>query len=155
GYCPATSYELFDAIVAAFCRNTNQRLNEASVLLDAVEDRLVTEQLDDSRRDLKGVRRLAVSLHRPVMGMVSLFEEEEHIDWSLSDAARTALKRLSLRLERLDREIVMVNDRARLLQEELAAELADQANRSLNMMTVLSGLLLPGTLVAGIFGMNT
>ncbi|MBN9056008.1 MAG: hypothetical protein J0H80_20060, partial [Rhizobiales bacterium] len=127
GFCPATAYELFEAIVTAFCKNTAVRLKEAAGLLDAVEDRLVTERLSDERRGLKEVRRLAVSLHRPVAGMVALFEEEDREDWTLSEHAHAVLRRLSLRLERLDREIVMVNDRARLLQEEMAAELADES----------------------------
>ncbi|OJU86625.1 MAG: hypothetical protein BGO06_24990 [Shinella sp. 65-6] len=155
GFCPATAYELFEAIVTAFCKNTAVRLKEAAGLLDAVEDRLVTERLSDERRGLKEVRRLAVSLHRPVAGMVALFEEEDREDWTLSEHAHAVLRRLSLRLERLDREIVMVNDRARLLQEEMAAELADESNRSLRAMAVMSALLLPGTLVVGVFGMNT
>ncbi|NNU60594.1 transporter [Ochrobactrum soli] len=155
GFCPATAYELFEAVVTAFCKNTAIRLNEASKMLDTVEDRLVTERLNDERRDLKEVRRLAVSLHRPVAGMVALFEEEDRLDWTLPEMGHAVLKRLSMRLERLDREIVMVNDRARLLQEEIAAELADDSNRSLKVMAVMSALLLPGTLIAGIFGMNT
>ncbi|UDF29714.1 UNVERIFIED_ORG: hypothetical protein LHK14_19760 [Roseateles sp. XES5] len=155
GFCPATAYELFEAIVAAFCKNTALKLKEAASLLDAVEDRLVTERLSDERRSLKEVRRLAVSLHRPVAGMVALFDEEDREDWALSDHAHAVFRRLSLRLERLDREIVTVNDRARLLQEEMAAELADESNRSLKAMAVMSALLLPGTLVVGVFGMNT
>lgn len=155
GFSPATACELFEAIVTVFCKNTNLRLNEATRLLDAVEDRIVTERLSDERRSLKEVRRLAVSLHRPVAGMVALFDEEDREDWTLSDATHAVLHRLSLRLERLDREIVMVNDRARLLQEEMAAELADESNRSLRAMAVMSALLLPGTLVVGVFGMNT
>ena len=39
--------------------------------------------------------------------------------------------------------------------EEMAAELADESNRSLKAMAVMSALLLPGTLVVGVFGMNT
>lgn len=155
GFCPTTAYELFEAIVTDFCKNTTIRLKEATGLLDAVEDRLVTERLSDERRSLKDVRRLAVSLHRPVAGMVALFEEEDRADWALSDHAGAVLRRLSMRLERLDREIVMVNDRARLLQEEMAAELADESNRSLRAMAIMSALLLPGTLVVGVFGMNT
>lgn len=50
---------------------------------------------------------------------------------------------------------VTVNDRARLLQEEVAAELADESNRSLKALAVMSALLLPGSLIVGIFGMNT
>ena len=155
GFRPATAYELFEAIVTAFCKNTAIRLKDAAAQLDAVEDRIVTERMSDERRSLKEIRRLAVSLHRPVAGMVALFEEEDRDDWTLSEAAHAVLRRLSMRLERLDREIVMVNDRARLLQEEMAAELADESNRSLRAMAVMSALLLPGTLVVGVFGMNT
>ena len=39
--------------------------------------------------------------------------------------------------------------------EEIAAELADESNRSLSALTVMTALLMPGTLVAGVFGMNT
>lgn len=155
GFCPSTPYELFEAVVSTFCKNTAKRLNQASKLLDSVEDRLVSERFNDERRDLKKVRRLAVSLHRPVAGMVALFEEEDRLGWALSGSAHAVLKRLFLRLERLDREIVMVNDRARLLQDEIASELADDSNRSLKVMAVVSARLLPGTLIAGIFGMNT
>lgn len=150
-----TAFDLFEAIVGAFCKNTGLRLAEAGRKLDEVEDNLVTERLSDERRRLKEVRRLAVSLHRPVSGMVALFEDEDREEWQLSPTAHTVLQRLSTRLERLDREIVMINDRARLLQEEMAAELADESNRSLKVMAVMSALLLPGTLVVGIFGMNT
>lgn len=155
GLKPATAFELFEAIVGAFCKNTGLRLAEAAKRLDEVEDNLVTERLSDERRRLKEVRRLAVSLHRPVSGMVALFEDEDREDWQLSPGAHAVLQRLSMRLERLDREIVMINDRARLLQEEIAAELADESNRSLKAMAVMSALLLPGTLVVGVFGMNT
>lgn len=155
GFRPATAYELFEAIVTAFCKNTAIRLKDAAAQLDAVEDRIVTERMSDERRSLKEIRRLAVSLHRPVASMVALFDEEDREDWTLSETAHAVLRRLSMRLERLDREIVMVNDRARLLQEEMAAELADESNRSLKAMAVMSALLLPGTLVVGVFGMNT
>lgn len=155
GFMPANAYELFEGIVTAFCKNTNLRLKEAAGLLDAIEDRIVTERLSDERRSLKEVRRLAVSLHRPVASMVALFEEEDREGWMLSEIAHSVLRRLSMRLERLDREIMTLNDRARLLQEEMAAELADESNRSLRAMAIMSALLLPGTLVVGVFGMNT
>ncbi|MER9827075.1 hypothetical protein NKJ51_01525 [Mesorhizobium sp. M0134] len=83
------------------------------------------------------------------------FQGEDRSAWNLSADAHEVLRRLAARLERLDREVVMINDRARLLQEELAAELADESNRSLKALAVMSALLLPGTLIVGIFGMNT
>ncbi|MEP6563597.1 MAG: CorA family divalent cation transporter [Mesorhizobium sp.] len=155
GLRPATAFDLFGAIVLAFCGNTSLRLTAATKQLDEVEDHLVTERLADERRRLKDVRRLAVSLHRPISALAALFQDEDRSDWALSDGAHEVLRRLAARLERLDREVVMVNDRARLLQEEVAAELADESNRSLKALAVMSALLLPGTLIVGIFGMNT
>ncbi|MER8365292.1 transporter [Mesorhizobium sp. M0306] len=155
GLRPATAFELFETLVMAFCKTTSLRLAAATKRLDAVEDHLVTERLADERRQLKDVRRLAVSLHRPISALAALFQDEDRSAWNLSAGAHEVLRRLAARLERLDREVVMINDRARLLQEELAAELADESNRSLKALAVMSALLLPGTLIVGIFGMNT
>lgn len=155
GLRPATAFELFEAIVMAFCKNTSLRLAASTKQLDEVEDHLVTERFSDERQGLKGVRRLAVSLHRPVSALAALFQDEDRSAWNLSVGAHEILRRLAARLERLDREVIMVNDRARLLQEEVAAELADESNRSLKALAVMSALLLPGTLIVGIFGMNT
>lgn len=152
---PATAFELFEAIIMTFGRNAERRLREASLRLDDVEDHLVADKPDDERHSLKQVRRLAVSLHRPVATLAALFRDQDKSDWKLSGDAHKVLRRLTTRLERLDREVMSISDRARLLQEELSAELADQSNRSLRALAVISALLLPGTLVAGIFGMNT
>ncbi|QPC88305.1 hypothetical protein GA830_17235 [Mesorhizobium sp. NBSH29] len=152
---PTNAFGLLEIIVAAFCRNTGQRLATATIVLDEVEDHLVTERLSDERANLKDVRRLAVSLHRPIGALAELFKEEDRAGWALGKNGHQALERIALRLNRLDQEVVTVNDRARLLQEEVAAELADESNRSLRALALISALLLPGTLIAGIFGMNT
>ncbi len=152
---PSTAFEVFEAVIQAFCRNIGAKLSKAARTLDEVEDHLVDERLTDERRHLKQVRRLAVSLHRPIAALVSLFEEEDRSNWDLSEAGHHVLGRLARRLESLDREILTIGDRARLLQEEIAAEMADESNRSLRALSVITALLLPGTLVVGIFGMNT
>lgn len=40
------------------------------------------------------------------------------------------------------------------MQDEIAAALAEDMNRKLLWLTIMSALLLPATLVTGIFGMN-
>ena len=59
------------------------------------------------------------------------------------------------RLESLDHDILTLQERAKLLQDEVGARLAEETNRSLRALSILTALLLPGSLVAGIFGMNT
>lgn len=41
------------------------------------------------------------------------------------------------------------------MQDEVAARQADDTNRSLRALSIITALLLPGSMVAGIFGMNT
>jgi len=43
---------------------------------------------------------------------------------------------------------------AKLLQDEIAAALSEDINRKLLWLAIMSALLLPATLVTGIFGMN-
>ena len=47
-----------------------------------------------------------------------------------------------------------MQDRGRLLQEEIAAKLAAESNSHLHALSILTSLFLPPTLVVGIFGMN-
>ena len=61
---------------------------------------------------------------------------------------------LTQRLDELDHEVIELRDRARLLQEELGARVAEQTNRQVRLLAVLTAVFLPPTLIAGLFGMN-
>lgn len=150
----ATAFGLLAAIVVDFCHTAALQLRGAEAELDAVEDRLLASETSDERVALKAVRRLALALHRPVATMVA--ELREVTEDAEDDGRSTAtLAIMVARLESLDQMVLHANDRAKLLQEELAAQLADDSNRSLRALTVMTALLMPGTLVVGIFGMNT
>ena len=47
-----------------------------------------------------------------------------------------------------------LQERAKLLQEELAARVTEDAGSKLNVLTALTAVFLPMTLITGIFGMN-
>lgn len=47
-----------------------------------------------------------------------------------------------------------MRDRAHLLQEEIVGKIAEATNRNLRILPFVTILLMPATLVAGIFGMN-
>jgi zinc transporter len=65
-----------------------------------------------------------------------------------------ATARLRQRLEWLDAEIISLRDRAHLLQEEVTMKTAEQTNRNLHVLAVVTTLFMPASLIAGIFGMN-
>jgi len=69
-------------------------------------------------------------------------------------ALRAAAAPLGQRLDELDHDVIELRDRARLLQEELGARIAEQTNRNLRLLSIVTALFLPPTLIAGLFGMN-
>jgi magnesium transporter/zinc transporter len=124
--------------------------------VDAIEDRLLDERIDDERARLGPIRRTAVRLHRQLLGTLSVLHRAER-DGSLgtfpADFVQTH-SRLVQRIEALDHEVVIIQDRTRLLQDEIDARQAAETNRHLHTLSILSALFLPPTLLSGLFGMN-
>ena len=54
----------------------------------------------------------------------------------------------------LEGDLATVQDRARLLQDEINLKIASQTNSQLFILSVLTALFVPATLVTGLFGMN-
>jgi len=73
----------------------------------------------------------------------------------LKPALQLRAGKLAQRLDGLDHTIVEMRERSRLLQEELHLKIEEQGNNSLRVLSVLTAILMPPTLVTGIFGMNT
>ena len=69
-------------------------------------------------------------------------------------ALKLTTSKLRQRLDWLDIEVVSLRDRAQLLQEEVTMKTAEQTNRNLQILAIVTTIFLPATLVTGIFGMN-
>ncbi|HEY0234273.1 MAG TPA: transporter [Afipia sp.] len=124
--------------------------------LDTLEERVLSEDTVDLRKDLGKLRRTCVRLHRQLSGLRFTFHRLEQQDSeALKPALRLRAGKLAQRLDGLDHAVVEMRERSRLLQEELQLKIEEQSNKSLHLLSVLTALLLPPTLVTGIFGMNT
>jgi zinc transporter len=66
------------------------------------------------------------------------------------DELRQASEEFSLVL----RDVASLEERIKLLQEEVAAQVSEQTNRSLFTLTIVTVLALPINIVAGLLGMN-
>src|SRR5690348_14915994 len=76
------------------------------------------------------------------------------LDASETLALKLTTSKLRQRLDWLDIEVVSLRDRAHLLQEEVTIKTAEQTNRNLQVLAIVTTIFLPATLVSGIFGMN-
>jgi zinc transporter len=145
----------FDAIVDQFA-DTISRLSERhGDELDAVENKVLHDEIEDQRLHLGRVRLQSIQVRRQLTQVRSLFDRlEARMEDEVKPLA-IAMRGLAQKLDALDHEIGSIYERARLLQEEIAARMAEITNRRLFTLSVLTALLLPSTLVTGFFGMNT
>jgi zinc transporter len=118
------------------------------------EDAFLNGHYPPTARDLIGIRRRVGATHRLLAGM-----RASSTGWSrIPDLPETLLAhggRLVQRLHALDADIARCRAQLRLLREELDLQAAQRTNQNLYILSIISALLLPATLVTGIFGMNT
>jgi Mg2+ and Co2+ transporter CorA len=155
----ASPVALFELMIEQVLRAIAETLRALRMEADSIEDRVLDERLSDEARRLGPLRRTAVKLHRQLAGFRSILREFPEDDDEQADsphaASCAAAERLLRRIETLDQEVQEVQDRARFLQDEIAAKLANISNRHLYVLSIMTALLMPPTLVTGFFGMNT
>ncbi|BCW87672.1 Zinc transport protein ZntB [Alphaproteobacteria bacterium SO-S41] len=148
--------DIVELIVSAFHGRLTVLLDRIADTIDEVEDSVFDDVPRDERKTLGPVRRTLVRLHRHLRSVSSLLRRlEAHAPADLPDGAAAAADRMSHRLANSDLDVVTLQDRARLLHEEIDSKLNAQTNRHLFTLSVMSAFLLPPTLIVGFFGMNT
>lgn len=153
---PAALLEIFVTGVAAALEASARRFSDE---LDAIEDRMLDEDQPDDARPLAPIRRQAVRQQRQLAGLAAVFHRLEaetgEEDDALPEAVVSMAARVVQRLDSLHRDGLVLSERSRLLQDEIAGRTAAETNRQLFTLSILTALFLPPTLVTGVFGMNT
>ncbi len=147
---------LLELIVEHAAEAIDRLANTIAADLDRIEDDLARQGWHDERARLSALRRTSVSVHRHLTGLRALFHRLEHDrDQSLKPALRFAAGKLAQRFDALDHSIIEMRDRATLLQEEITNMVVETSNKSLQILTVITTLVLPLNFITGVFGMNT
>ncbi|CAN7503371.1 transporter [Pararhizobium sp. LjRoot235] len=152
----ARPIDLFEMMVVEFQRTLISLVLELTEDLNVIEDDVYGEAGHNHQPRLAPLRRTAVRLHRHLRTLLALLRragtsEEDEVPPGFSDVA----ERLSDRLESVDRDVFALQERARLLHEEIDSKLSSETNRHLYILSLMTAFLLPPTLVTGFFGMNT
>ena len=130
-------------------------VREATLRVDSIEDSLLQGRLTHKRSELGKLRRVLVRLQRllaPEPGALFrlLRDPPPWITARDLDELRQATEEFSLVL----RDLAALQERIKLLQEEMVAQVGEQTNRSVFTLTVVTVLALPINIIAGLFGMN-
>jgi len=147
---------------ALFARITAQLVNHLEPLVDEIEEDI--DNLDetiadtpraDARRTLSEIRRHATKLRRWLApqreAMYRLHNEDP--DW-LNQHEKIQLREVTDRLLRYMESLDTVRDRATILHDDLTSLISEQINRNSYRLTAVAAVLLPPTLVTGMFGQN-
>jgi len=139
--------------------------DQASALVDIVrkskrrvspmERQLLAKRISVNRSELGSLRRMLVRLQRLLAPEPAAFFRllSRPPDW----IAEKELQNLQQAAEKFSTAIsdtAALVERVKQLQEELAALVSEQTNRTLFLLTMVTVLALPINLVAGLFGMN-
>jgi len=148
--------ELLEEIVDRESDYMAKAANDLGREVDVIEDKIMAGYVNDARAETPHVRRRAINLHRQMSRLLVLFRRVERAPATRLPAdLRDAAGRIAQRLESIYQEVHSSQDRARLLQDEISAYLANETNKQLYVLSMLTALFLPATLVSGFFGMNT
>jgi Mg2+ and Co2+ transporter CorA len=148
---PAQALEL---LVGAISENIADISRTLSADVQRAEDSFLDGHHPPTARDLIGIRRRLAQLHRLLAGMSGVFQRLER-DEDLPEPLLPAIEKLAQRLQSIDADILGVQGQLRLLREELDIQEAQRTNQNLYILSIITALMLPATLVTGIFGMNT
>lgn len=124
--------------------------------IEEAEDLILAGRIHEQGIELGRLRRLLARLRRhtnagrqallPVLGQLPAWCDE---------AERGRLYQSVERLHGVVQDLELMQERARLLQDEIAGRLGEATNRNLYVLSIVTTVLLPINLITGIFGMNT
>jgi zinc transporter len=130
-------------------------IRQSEFRADLIEDNLLRHRIAASRTEIGSLRRMLVRLQRllapepaalfRLLSKPPAWVHEEDLQ-DLREAAEEFAAAVT--------DSVSLVERLKLIQEELAALVNEQNNRSLFVLTVVTVLALPINIIAGLFGMN-
>jgi zinc transporter len=148
---PAEALDLLVTVIAENAASISQAL---STQVQAAEDALLDGRAPPTTRETIAIRRRLAQLHRMIDGMRRVIQRLEQ-DPELPEDAGSTVEKLAQRLQAIDGDILSAQGQLRLLRDEIEALEAQRTNQNLYILSIVTALLLPATLVTGIFGMNT
>ncbi len=151
----ATPVQLLDHLLEDQADELQKILRRASDRLDEIEDALLNGQAYRFASDLNGLRRLMVRLQRLLTPEPSALSRilGRAPSWMTSEDLQH-LTRAHEEFNLVLRDVAALQDRIKLIQDETAARVAEDNNRSLFTLTMVTVMVLPINLISGLMGMN-
>ncbi|KQV49617.1 magnesium transporter CorA [Massilia sp. Root335] len=130
-------------------------VRDAVARVDATEDQLLAGRVTRRREDLGALRRVLVRLQRLLAPEpAALFRLLQRPPAWVAPEDRQELRQSTEEFTVVLSDLAALQERIKLLQEEIAAQVNEDNNRSLFLLTIVTVMALPINLIAGLLGMN-
>lgn len=130
-------------------------MRENTSRVDKIEDTILAGRLNASRNQLGTQRRMLVRLQRLLAPEPSaLFRLINRPPLWIAEEDINELSQTTEEFSTAMRDMAGLQERIKLLQEEVTSLIMEQTNRSLFLLTGITVIALPINLFAGLFGMN-
>jgi zinc transporter len=130
-------------------------VRDAIATVDSIEDNLLAGKLTTKRASLGSLRRVLVRLQRLLAPEpAALFRLLQRPPAWVAEIDAQELRQSTEEFSMVLADMASLQERIKLIQEEIAALTAEANNHSLFVLTVVTVLALPINIIAGLFGMN-
>jgi len=145
---------LFERLVECLAETFEGAVRRLALSVEEAEDSILSGHSRD-RAELRRVRWLLARLRRHASANRAALERLPlQLPAACGFEHRQSLALANELFAAVAQDLELVEDRARLLQEEIAGQLGETTNRNLYLLSIVTTAMLPITLVTGIFGMN-
>jgi len=155
GHTPRSSVALLEQLMRTQAAGLVDIVRGVTQRIDGIEDELLAARLNHKRARLGVLRRLLVRLQRLLAPEpAALFRLLAHPPHWMGAEDVQELRDSTEEFSVVLRDMQGLQERIKLLQEELAASVQEANSRSLFVLTVVTVLALPINILTGLLGMN-
>jgi zinc transporter len=155
GYCAHSVGDLVSRIALRLADSIEPMVDDLTGTVDDLEVAVVDGSQKVMRRELSEVRREAIDLRRfiyPQRDALSTFLIE-NVDF-VRETERVKLHEAHDHMTRFIEELEVTRERCSVLHDEIIDGRSERMNRQILLLSVVSALFLPASLIAGLLGMN-
>ena len=152
---PANPFGLITEFFRALNDIGEDLLQEASERLSAMESQVLKREGAKHRDEIQEIRRVSIQVARDMAyKRTAMFELARERPALFPADEFDRFNRQIHRYAALVEDAQDYAEHCQFLLEELRAQVEEETNRNIYILTMLSAVLLPATLIAGIWGMN-
>jgi zinc transporter len=155
GKGPKQTGELLALVSEKLVRDLEPVLDAMDEEVDELDELIFHGEASEVRERLKLLRRRSVQLRRYLAPQRDALNRIEHDDapW-LKERDKLRFREVIDKLMRFIEYLDAIRDRTGILHDDLSTVISERIARNSNRLAALAALLLPPSVVAGLFGMN-